>query len=97
MLGEVGGDEKRSIRAHYKWVSARKCLKSLTPKQKEAFVKGRIQSWRNFMSKKKAPRGRVKGVLTKNKAELDRSDQYPSPSYLKVYSRNRTGRTSLVE
>ncbi|PON63517.1 hypothetical protein TorRG33x02_275980 [Trema orientale] len=91
---QVGGDEKscirvqfEPIRAHFKWVTAGKYLKRLEPKQKEAFVKGRIQSWRNFMSERKAPRGREKGVLTKNEVEVDRSNQYPSPSYLKVYSR----------
>ncbi|PON61810.1 hypothetical protein TorRG33x02_281000 [Trema orientale] len=55
-----GGADGRSIRAqsepsraHNKWVTAGKYLKRLEPKQKEAFVKGRIQSWRNFMTERK--------------------------------------------
>ncbi|PON50314.1 hypothetical protein PanWU01x14_224000 [Parasponia andersonii] len=80
-----------------KEVIAEKYLKRLEPKQKETFVKGCIQSYRNFMSEKKALRGREKGVLTKNEAETNRSNQYPSPLYLKVYSGNRTRRTSLIE
>ncbi|PON66605.1 hypothetical protein PanWU01x14_108470 [Parasponia andersonii] len=46
------------------------------------------------MTERKITRG---GVLTKNKTEVERSDQFSSHLYLNVYSRHQTRRASLVE